>query len=392
MKFDPSARFQSALDAIRALAKSDFSEEMIEQRMVANSAPVTAEEPPQRKLETPVPTTSAANADKPIALTASASTQAPSETQPFQATPVEPEPLDAAPWDVEPSASGLAEPEVSATPVDERSEFAEAANSDHQGERIPQPTERIDLERIKEIIAKDTQKKAELAARKNPAAQDQEISKAVRDAQGPRSKSKSAIEQSEPYSMKNKNTATTGPKNALLAAFREIPPKLRPAVVGLGAALLTITSVALYQMLSVGGKNSSAQESVASVAEDSTKQEAGTSASNAVASDEPFQFPHIPEGTYVGHIDDLIPGVRAPVTLISKPLQRQIVVIFGIAGWTPALVSTESEYNTPSSTLVIRSNGMILYVTGELSSDTIVGGFTNAVTGESGIWRVSKLS
>lgn len=393
MKFDPNARFQSALAALQALAKPDFSEEMIEQRMVANAAPVTVTAPPQKSFEQPVSAAgAAANTDTPIVTASAAHTHEPSDVRPFQPAPVEPEPFDSTPWDTESSQLDLMEPEETASPHEQESNFDETKQPPHQGERIPQPTERIDLERIKEIIAQDTKKKAELAARKSYADREREISQAVRDVHDSHKKSRVPGEQSEPYSMKNKNTAGKVSGNTLLARFQGIPPMLRPAVVGLAAAVLTIVSVAVYQMLPLGGRTPSTEQGLVASTEDPTRDKTGTEAPEDSTATTPFQFPHIAEGTYVGHIDDLIPGVRAPVTLISKPLHRQVVVIVGIAGWTPALVSTDPEPNAPSSTLVIRSNGMILYVTGELSSDTIDGTFNNAVTGESGIWRVSKLS
>ncbi len=393
MKFDPNARFQSALEALQALAKPDFSEEMIEQRMVANAAPVTVVAPPQKSFEQPVSAAgAAANTDTPIVTASSAHTHEPSDVRPFQPAPDEPGPFDSTPWDTESSQLDPMEPEEAASADEEDSNFDETEQPQHQGERIPQPTERIDLERIKEIIAKDTKKKAELAARKSHADREREISQAVRDVHDSRKKNRGPGEQPEPYSMKNKNTAGKVSGNTLLAKFQGIPPMLRPAVVGLAAAVLTIVSVAIYQMLPFGGRTPSTEQGLLASTEDSSRDKSGTEAPKDSTDHAPFQFPHIAEGTYVGHIDDLIPGVRAPVTFISKPLHRQVVVIVGIAGWTPALVSTEPEPNAPSSTLVIRSNGLILYVTGELSSDTIVGTFNNAVTGESGIWRVSKLS
>jgi serine/threonine protein kinase len=393
MKFDPNARFQSALEAIRALANPDFSEEMVEHRMVANAAPVSVETPPQKKLEQVVSTTGiAANIDTPVATASAGHTQESSDMRSFQPEPTQSEQSDTTPWGTESSDPYFDEPEEAVTPADDESDFVETAQSDYQGERIPQPTERIDLERIKEIIAKDTKKKAELAARKNHVDREREVSQAVRDVHESRKKNKGADEQSEPYSLKNKKTAAKGSSNTLLAKFQGIPPMLRPAVVGLGAALLTIASVAIYQALTFGSGAPAAPQSLAPGAGDSAGEQTEAPTAGESTESAPFQFPHIPEGTYVGHIDDLIPGVRAPITIISKPLHRQLVFIVGVAGWTPELVSTKPESNAPSSTLVIRSNGMILYVTGELSSDTIDGAFNNAVTGESGIWRVSKLS
>jgi hypothetical protein len=67
--------------------------------------------------------------------------------------------------------------------------------------------------------------------------------------------------------------------------------------------------------------------------------------------------------------------------------------VVGIDGWTPVSVSTlQEEGMEPSSTIVARSNGVLLNMTGETSSDTIIGTFTNAITGESGTWSVKRVS
>jgi hypothetical protein len=264
----------------------------------------------------------------------------------------------------------------------------------YQGERVPQPTERIDLDRIKELVARDQRKKGEIAARKNQIEQERAIADAVRDARESRNKPEGASSGTGAYSLRRKGAPAQTIGDAALKRFRALPPVFRPAIVGFLATVLTVVSVAGYQFFF------SSKEAIPSTAvvssQDQPQQDQPQSGKEDPQGDsnaqEPFAFPHIPEGTYVGQLDDLIPGVRAPITLISKPAQRKLVVIFGVAGWTPLMVSTKREENAPSSTLAIRSNGMILYVTGELSSDTISGTFNNAVTGETGIWKVSKLS
>jgi hypothetical protein len=396
MKFDPDYRFQSALDAIKALGNPAFGEEAVEQKMVANAVPLTIEEPIQKRAEPVSPATgTAANIDTPLGIAGSAESRAPFDTDVFQPETFQHDPLDAAPFESEPIQPEFFDPQAVDVPANDEPDSMQSPQDGNAGERIPQPTQRIDLERIKEIIAKDTKKKAEVTARKNHAEQERAISQAVQDVRDSGLKNSEKTQQSKPYSMREKNSSGRTEQNALLARFRAMPPMFRPAVVGLGAAVLTIATVAAYQILPFGSDTGSSRGSAVA-----TQASTADTGSNQGPDDggqgprfaEPFVFPHIPEGTYVGHIDDLIPGVRAPITLISKPAHRQIVVIVGIAGWSPALVSTTPEPSAPSSTLAIRSNGLILYVTGELSSDTIAGTFNNAVTGESGVWRVSKLS
>ena len=52
----------------------------------------------------------------------------------------------------------------------------------------------------------------------------------------------------------------------------------------------------------------------------------------------------------------------------------------------------ESASNKPAQMIAVRSNGVILNITGSGSSDIIEGTFANAVTGESGSWKVKKVS
>jgi hypothetical protein len=95
---------------------------------------------------------------------------------------------------------------------------------------------------------------------------------------------------------------------------------------------------------------------------------------------------------YAGVIEGVIPGATSPFTLISLDKQDMLAVIVGIEGWSPVLVSRSVEPGSPPDTIVARSNGLILNITGKASSDRIEGTFFNAVTGETGSWRVKKVS
>jgi len=69
-----------------------------------------------------------------------------------------------------------------------------------------------------------------------------------------------------------------------------------------------------------------------------------------------------------------------------------VTVIVGIEGWSPVMVPHHQEQGTQGSTIVARSNGIILNITASKVSDTVEGTFANAVTGETGSWRVKKVS
>jgi hypothetical protein len=163
-----------------------------------------------------------------------------------------------------------------------------------------------------------------------------------------------------------------------------LPPVARPLVVGSMTAVLTIAVIGLFSIapkkLLTGAASSS------SVSEEETSQPASNDSLDT-------GFPHIQGGTYAGSVTGILPGITSPLALISRPEHNELTVVVGIDGWTPVSVSILQEEGTePSSTIVARSNGVLLNMTGETSSDTIIGTFTNAITGESGTWSVKRVS
>lgn len=103
-------------------------------------------------------------------------------------------------------------------------------------------------------------------------------------------------------------------------------------------------------------------------------------------------FPHLPAGTYAGSIQGVLPGVTSPLALISRPEQNTVTVVIGIEGWTPSTVSTEVEEGEASSTIVVRSNSVLLNMKGITSPNEVSGTFSNSITGETGEWSVRKVS
>jgi serine/threonine protein kinase len=163
-----------------------------------------------------------------------------------------------------------------------------------------------------------------------------------------------------------------------------LPPVARPLVVGSMTAVLTITVIGLFSI--APKKLLTGAASPTSVSEEETSKP---------ASDDSLDtgFPHIQGGTYAGSVTGILPGITSPLALISRPEHNKLTVVVGIDGWTPVSVSTlQEEGMEPSSTIVARSNGVLLNMTGETSSDTIIGTFTNAITGESGTWSVKRVS
>jgi len=259
-------------------------------------------------------------------------------------------------------------------------------------ERVPQPTEEIDLERIKEILAKDAEQKSSIAARRN---RNDSVAAAMPASQAP-------VRQ-EPYALKPKEQKSKQPsRKARSASAKPFGPKThvgRLVTVGLAAAALTVISLVLVQKapkLSLSSLLSSVTGSsrgsfTGPAAEVPAVVDPLHPADGEVASAE-ASFPRIPGGLYSGGIEGVIPGLRSPIALISMPAKSEVVVIVGLDGWAPAASSVLEEGSAQSNTLVVRSNGVILNLSGEMSGDAITGTFVNTMTGESGTWSVRKIS
>lgn len=174
-------------------------------------------------------------------------------------------------------------------------------------------------------------------------------------------------------------------RGSLIPAFIfKLPPIVRPLVVGTMTAVLTIAVIGLFNLApkkllpGVVSDSSPIDEEISQAPSDDLRDTG---------------FPHIQQGTYAGSITGILPGITSPLALISRPEHNELTVVVGIEGWTPVSVSVlQEEGIEPSSTIIARSNGVLLNMTGEASSETITGTFTNAITGESGTWSVKRVS
>jgi hypothetical protein len=278
----------------------------------------------------------------------------------------------------------------------------EAANDydPEEGERIPAPTEKIDLERIKEIIEKDAKQKADAARRRATQTHAVQRSGDAKRTQNTTSSAKGG-NRSTANAAHRSGMALPGILGGAVNAFSKLPHAMRPVVVGIGAAVATILVVSIAQLFTGGEQSSSSSAPLDSLTQPPSD---GTTTGDAQAGTsllEPNQateltdatvFPAIPGGLYAGQITGIIPGQTAPFSLISLPKQGMVAVIVGIEGWGPVLVPSTNSNGEPIQPLVVRSNGMILNITGAVSSGTIEGAFANAVTGETGSWQVRKVS
>ena len=347
IRYDAEDRFRSALDAVRALDNSDF----------------TADQP--------------AHTEQAI----HSGSQAAFMVEPKVAASAGSAALDMAGSDFDVLIDD---------PLADSPEPLEPAEPTYKpAQRVPQPTEEIDLERIKEILAKDSEQKAATLARRG----------AVEQAAPEINKKTAPPPASERYSLKPKpapKSAKSGPTSGRTSAG-SLASIRRLVLVGLGAAAITVISIGLIQyapslssLSSLLGKRGSPESGPAgqpllSVPELPADFDASIDPSS-------LGFPVIPGGLYSGGIEGVIPGVRSPLALISIPKKGEVAVILGIDGWVPTVSSALEEGVPDSHTLVVRSNGVILNLTGELSGDAITGTFVNTMTGEAGTWSVRKMS
>jgi serine/threonine protein kinase len=261
-----------------------------------------------------------------------------------------------------------------------------AAEAPTTGIRDRAHTEELDLEKIKNLVDQDAEGKARAAAAMSHF--QNESATAELDPEYAGSTSQSKVEQfPKPSSLQQRSTATIKGSGQPGKAFR----------VAASAALATVLLGAIYSRFFVDEQLEETQEVVteeSSAAVQEGDVEAKEPAKEALQ--EVFFFPHLARGLYAGTVSDIVPGAVHPISFISMPTRKSLVVIIGLPGWTPVEIGvpdakTPGRETTPE-TITIRSNGLILTITGELSGDTITGTFTNAVTGEAGTWSAKLIS
>lgn len=338
MRFDPERRFQTAAQALRALSDPNFQDT----------------EP------TPVNTTTAA--------------AAPPENTP-DTFEIIPNPRAANEDTMEVSAQTL----VSDALLDEQAEGQEEGSNDSTRER--QHTEEFDLERLQSLIEQDTANKT-FAAERRSQLTEQAASSSGHDLL--------SAEVSDPSVQHFPLPGTLSSKPKAQRASSTGPLGLAPIMVKMVifAALGTVLSLATYSKF-VGQDAADPEPQPAVVQERPAIQENRPSEENATASTpaKPTEaFPHLAQGLYAGAISDLLPGTTSPLAFISMPSRKSVVVIIGVPGWAPVEVSLPETNTSKPNTITVRSNGLILNVTGELAGDSITGMFSNAITGESGSW------
>jgi serine/threonine protein kinase len=262
----------------------------------------------------------------------------------------------------------------------EYSSAAKPGSSSHtESEVDSEATLEMSAQRVQQLIEQDTKNKASAALRKSLSATSRS----------------SAQETSAPWSLDSKSSpgarsrqtnegdlpGITIKNPGFISTLLTMHPLIRTLLVGGVAALVTIGLVigSHIKPAAILTSASSSAEQNESLSEEDVETEGDT------------LFPNLPAGTFAGTIYGILPNVTSPLALISRPEHNEIIVVIGVEGWTPTTVSTKLGENS-SSTIVVRSNSVLLNMTGSGSSSDVEGTFSNAITGETGVWSVKKLS
>jgi serine/threonine-protein kinase len=292
-------------------------------------------------------------------------------------------------------SSSQSKPAVSSAALDEEStmldsseeielSFEAPANTDPTpsapSPRATQPTEKLDLDRIKSIVAKDSQRREHVQQRRS------QIETESGEPLGAPKQLRRDLFPSAPVKI---GLGQSGPKAflpAILNALSILPMPKRVALVAGTSALLTVAILSMFSGTS-GSKQSPAPRHT------STLEQPAIPVTQDIPADSPNSFfQSLPPGSYVGALKGLLPNQVIPLLLVSNPTTSELVLILGIDGWIPATASVLQDDGSFVDAPTFRSNGMILRFNGELSEGKITGTFTDMITGESGVWNAKLAS
>jgi serine/threonine protein kinase len=334
MRFDSAQRFGSAAQALRALSDPDF----VDSAPSGPAPDIFSSEPLWDEMDDfdIIPNAHAANQDS-----------------------------------MEVSAQSLVDDALLEAADDSRSPL----DNDPIDSRDRAYTEEMDLERIKSLVDQDVQAKARAAARQPTTQPSAEISEEEQNYSYPNTKHQEEFPM--PGSMQSQANPNSTAKSRAGSVIR----------VAFGAALATVLLGAVYSRFFAGDEHEMSQDGETEQSSESTTSDSSNNPQPAGAPEkDTFFFPRLGRGLYAGTISDVLPGSVNPLSLISMPARNSLVVVIGLPGWTPIEIPVPETKVPGGETIAVRSNGIILNITGELSGDTITGTFTNAVTGETGTW------
>lgn len=234
----------------------------------------------------------------------------------------------------------------------------------------------LDLERIKEIVAKDSKRKEATSDRRSQLLSEQG------GAVGP---------VREPDPSRQRASAANALMQTALTFLRGLSSPVRSLVIGLVSAVLTIVVLVAYETIS-SSHSPSASDST-SAPSDSSSEPSNDTTSNPNSNEADtamLSLLDLPAGRYSGVMDGILPNTTAPLLLIVTPESHEMVLLLGLEGWAPARASMVNQDGSLVESPTFRSNGFILKLNGELSSSGITGTFTDMITGQTGVWTAKK--
>ncbi len=342
MRYSADERFQSAMEALRALSNPEFSGDVA----VVTVDPLADEVDEPKGVTHSIHSEAPANQDEPDA----------SFTDLFDDF------FDGTDYATNAAAQPVEPSPVSTNPAD-------PSSSD---------TQEMSAHRVQQLVEQDAKSKAAVTTRTHT------TSTIEKTSSQPRPEEPRHRDEQEDFRVPSSLAGRENMSRSLLATLLNMPPLLRTLLVGTVAALVTIGLVVLSHVTSstlAHNTTSSPAPTNDQETEDNTGENTGTTL-----------FPNLPAGTYSGSIQGVLPGTTSPLALIVRPEQNTVTVVVGIEGWTPATVSTEVDPEDTAPEIVVRSNSVLLNMTGEVSNNEVVGTFSNAITGETGVWSAKKIS
>jgi serine/threonine protein kinase len=259
--------------------------------------------------------------------------------------------------------------------------------SDSKPARERLKTEEFDLERLQNLIDQDTSNKT-FAAQRRAQIAEQASQSPEHDLLNPETTDRKNEQFPLPGAMLAKTKSTRSSSGQTIGLKS---PIVKMVILAAAATVLSLASLSFF----LRSDKNEPQSVQVTEGDPQSVQSENTSDDAAPLPETPqpkVEFPRLPQGLYAGSISNLLPKSTTPLALISMPSRKSLVVIVGIPGWTPVEVALPEAETSKANTITVRSNGLIINVTGELSGESITGMFSNAVTGESGSWsaRVVK--
>lgn len=160
-------------------------------------------------------------------------------------------------------------------------------------------------------------------------------------------------------------------------------------------ALVALVAVYYWRFAAPGTPEPQASQSVTSSAVQPSEPARPDTLIPSVT-DQALSFPELPAGAYHGVLQGFVPGREAPLTFVSIPGKRLLVILIGVAGMSPTMIDLDAwqrraEESGNRDSLRVAANGQVLEFSGKQIDDSLQGSFANLVTGEEGTWFVRPM-